>query len=68
MNAGESALDRARADLEFVEASKGQTPAPGTEPCFVYILECADGSYHVGSTSDLAERERIHNEGHGAEY
>ena len=48
--------------------SKGKTPAPGTEPCFVYILECADGSYYVGSTSDVAERERIHNEGLGAEH
>ena len=48
--------------------SKGQTPAPGTSPCFVYILKCADGSYYVGSTSDLAERERSHNEGFGAEY
>jgi len=48
--------------------SKGQTPAPATSPCFVYILKCADGSYYVGSTSDVAARERIHNEGHGAEH
>lgn len=50
------------------DESKGQTPAPGTPLCFVYILNCADGSYYVGSTSDVAERERMHNEGHGAEY
>jgi putative endonuclease len=60
----ERAYDRTRAEGE----SKGQTPAPGTEPCFVYILKCADGSYYVGSTSDVAERERMHNEGHGAEH
>lgn len=48
--------------------SKGKTPAPGSLPCFVYILLCADGSYYVGSTTDLAERERVHNDGHGAEY
>jgi putative endonuclease len=48
--------------------SKGQTPAPATSPCFVYILSCADGSYYVGSTTDVSERERIHNEGHGAEH
>jgi putative endonuclease len=48
--------------------SKGQTPAPGTEPCFVYILKCADGSYYVGCTSDLRERKRVHNDGHGAEH
>jgi hypothetical protein len=33
--------------------SKGQTPAPGTDPCFVYILECADGSYYVAWAADL---------------
>ena len=48
--------------------SKGQTPAPVPLPCFVYILLCADGSYYVGSTSDLRERERVHNDGHGAEH
>jgi putative endonuclease len=48
--------------------SKGKTPAPATSPCFVYILKCADGSYYVGSTSDVAARERIHNEGHGSEH
>lgn len=47
---------------------KGMTPAPGTEPCVVYILECADGSYYVGSTTDVIDRERIHNAGHGAEH
>ena len=48
--------------------SKGETPKPGSPLCFVYILKCADGSYYVGSTSDLSERERIHNEGHGAAH
>jgi putative endonuclease len=48
--------------------SKGQTPAPVPASCFVYILACSDGTFYVGSTSDLRERERIHNEGHGAEY
>jgi putative endonuclease len=48
--------------------SKGKTPAPGTSPCFVYILLCADNSYYVGCTTDLQERERIHNEGYGAEH
>lgn len=48
--------------------SKGQTPAPGTEPCFVYILKCADSSFYVGCTTDLRTRERVHNEGLGAEH
>ena len=41
---------------------------PRRVECFVYILLCADGSYYVGSTSDLREREPVHNDGHGAEY
>ena len=48
--------------------SKGKTPAPGTEPCFVYILRCADGSFYVGCTTDVRTRERVHNEGFAAEY
>ena len=44
------------------------TPAPATSPCFIHILQCCDGSYYVGSTSDVAGRWRIHNEGHGAEH
>jgi putative endonuclease len=46
--------------------SKGKTPAPGPVPCFFYILQCSDGSYYVGCTTDLLVRERVHDEGHGA--
>jgi hypothetical protein len=60
--------ERAHACERVEGESKGQTPAPVTEPCLACILTCADGSYYVGSTSDLAERERIHNEGHGAKH
>ena len=35
---------------------------------FVYILECADGSYYVGSTTDLDKRLAQHNEGQGSAY
>jgi putative endonuclease len=35
---------------------------------FAYMLECADGSYYVGSTWDLERRVSEHNEGLGAEY
>ena len=34
----------------------------------MYILECADGSYYVGSTEDLERRIWEHNEGIGAKY
>jgi putative endonuclease len=35
---------------------------------WMYILQCSDGSYYVGSTSDLDKRVREHNEGRGSKY
>ena len=35
---------------------------------FVYILECADGSYYVGNTRDLERRFIEHSTGAGAAY
>jgi len=35
---------------------------------FVYILQCADATFYVGHTENLASRERTHNEGKGAKY
>ncbi|WP_183098433.1 GIY-YIG nuclease family protein [Nocardioides pelophilus] len=35
---------------------------------WTYIVECADGSFYVGSTIDLARRVAEHNEGLGAAY
>jgi putative endonuclease len=35
---------------------------------WTYILECADGSYYVGSTVDLERRVSEHNLGVGAAY
>jgi putative endonuclease len=34
----------------------------------VYILECSDGSFYVGSTRDLERRFEQHASGLGAEY
>jgi len=35
---------------------------------WMYILECCDGSYYVGSTKDLKRRLSQHQEGIGANY
>lgn len=35
---------------------------------FMYILECNDGSYYTGSTTDLDKRLNEHNAGLGADY
>ena len=35
---------------------------------YMYILECADGTYYTGSTIDLARRFEQHQNGEGANY
>jgi len=35
---------------------------------YCYILECADGTYYTGWSTDPQRRTRIHNSGHGARY
>jgi putative endonuclease len=35
---------------------------------WMYILECADGSYYVGSTKDIERRLWEHQSGQGAKY
>jgi putative endonuclease len=35
---------------------------------WMYILECSDGSYYVGSTKNLDRRLSEHQEGLGARY
>ncbi len=37
--------------------------------CVVYILECADGTFYIGSTNDIEKRLRAHNHAKsGAHY
>lgn len=36
--------------------------------CFCYIVECADGSYYTGWTTDPVKRLDAHNAGRGARY
>ena len=35
---------------------------------FVYILKCADGSFYVGSATDIEDRLKRHNSGNGAVF
>jgi len=35
---------------------------------FCYIVECVDGTYYTGWTTDPNRRERQHNHGKGAKY
>lgn len=41
---------------------------PSENGHYVYIVECADGTYYTGWTNDLAGRIRQHNLGKGAKY
>jgi putative endonuclease len=34
----------------------------------VYIVQCIDGTYYTGSTKNLEERIKLHNNGNGAKY
>jgi putative endonuclease len=36
--------------------------------CFCYILECSDGTYYTGWTTDPERRLAQHNKGTGARY
>jgi putative endonuclease len=35
---------------------------------YVYIVECADGTYYTGYTPDIERRIKLHNAGRGAKY
>lgn len=35
---------------------------------YCYILECSDGTYYTGWTTDPVRREKQHNAGRGARY
>ncbi len=37
-------------------------------PCYCYMVECADGSYYTGWTTDPLRRTKVHNAGRGARY
>ena len=36
--------------------------------CYVYIVECSDGTYYTGVAKDVASRIHKHNAGKGAKY
>ena len=36
--------------------------------CYCYIVECADGTYYTGWTTDPERRVKVHNAGRGAKY
>ena len=37
-------------------------------PCYCYIVECVDGTFYTGWTTDPERRVAAHNKGRGAKY
>ena len=35
---------------------------------YMYVVECRDGSYYTGYTTDVKKRVAVHNSGRGAKY
>lgn len=44
------------------------TKSHNPESWWVYIVQCADGTYYTGTARDLAHRLVVHNAGKGAKY
>ncbi len=36
--------------------------------CYCYIVECSDGTFYTGWTTDPQRRVAVHNKGRGAKY
>ena len=50
---------------EIISPEGEDAPA---KPWFLYVLQCKDGSYYCGITTDLDRRLKEHNNGTGARY
>lgn len=49
-----------------MSSSSEQGAIPGEH--HVYVVECSDGTYYTGYTTDVERRVAEHNEGSGAKY
>jgi putative endonuclease len=47
----------------MTRGNRAATDPSATAPWYVYILECRDGAYYVGITTDLQRRLAMHNGG-----
>ena len=53
-------------------APRSAAPAPAQNQvprdCYCYIVECSDGTFYTGWTTNLANRVATHNAGRGSRY
>ncbi len=54
--------------MVIISANLQQHALKNMKPWFVYILECKDGSYYTGITTDLERRLHEHQSGKGSKY
>ena len=53
--------------------AKGRAPKPEikhqeSSECYCYVVECSDGTFYTGWTTDLERRVAAHNAGRGSRY
>jgi putative endonuclease len=54
--------------MEVNTTPKSQRRQSSLSPHFVYMLQCANGAYYTGYTTNIEKRLAIHNAGRGARY
>lgn len=64
----EEAFDSARSALDRVGVVESSFMAMPRKRAFVYVVQCADRTYYIGTAKDVAKRLAVHNAGKGAKY
>ncbi len=57
---------RVRKTRSQIPRDPAETRPPAA--CYCYIVECADGTFYTGWTTDTERRVKVHNAGRGARY
>ncbi len=63
-------MRKSQPNLKKTRTQTRRAPAAGDLPaaCYCYIVECADGTFYTGWTTDTERRVKVHNAGRGARY
>ena len=54
--------------LTVINRHPGEAILDKAKKHYVYILQCSDGTFYTGYTTDPERRTRVHNSGKGAKY
>ena len=57
-----------KSHLPANDDSKSAMKKPKSNGCFCYIVECVDGTFYTGWTTNLERRVATHNAGGGSRY